>query len=85
VASDAAASESAPATTGRVALKGDATRVQLSSGAGTFSPGQELAPGVYEITAWFGEASLPAGTVSVQAGHTSTITCNASFLRCQAR
>ncbi|MFH1469434.1 MAG: hypothetical protein ABIO70_33925, partial [Pseudomonadota bacterium] len=74
-----AATSGAQAT---VRLEGDATKVLLQAGGGSFPVGQVPA-GTYNISAWFGgDAPVPAGTVQVAAGETATLRCSSLMLRC---
>jgi len=64
-------------------VKGNAEKVLLLSGSATFSPGDELPPGGYEVRAWFDGAPVEAGSIQVRVGQTTTVSCSASFLRCR--
>ena len=75
--------EPAPAATGMVVLAGDVDELRLVSAAGRFGPG-DVPVGSYEVQARFpGRGLLPVGKVQVQAGQTTTVSCNASFAMCK--
>jgi hypothetical protein len=70
--------------TGRVIVEG-ATSVQLVGPSATYPAGR-VPPGTYTIQAVFGEdAPVNAGTVTVEAGDTVSLSCNARFKRCKVR
>ncbi len=84
-AEPAAAPESEPparaVATGTVRVTGDAT-VTLSGANGRFGPGS-LPVGSYEVTATFpGREPRSFGRVSISAGQTVRIACDASFANC---
>lgn len=71
---------------GTVLLGGGATSLSLVSVDGTVYPAGRILPGTYRMQAVFpknGTASS-AGTVTVAAGETVTVTCNETFKLCNA-
>jgi hypothetical protein len=72
--------------TGRVVVTGDATTVRLMSGSSALPPGGSVPAGSYEVKASFAGGPLEAaGTVTVVAGETVTLSCRAGLKRCTAR
>jgi hypothetical protein len=67
-------------------VKGDAQSVKLVSAAGSFSAGP-LPAGTYSVKATFegGTGPIDAGTVTVNAGQTVTVSCDTAFARCKIR
>jgi len=71
------------ATTGRVTIEGG-TVVWLVRDNVWRSPG-ELAPGTYQVHAEFRGERVPTGQVTVQAGRTLVLTCDALMRMCKPR
>lgn len=70
---------------GKVALAGDAKSVTLQGASGSFGPGA-VPPGEYKIRAEFeGKGVVGAGTLTVNAGQTVTLYCDAAFAKCRPR
>jgi serine/threonine-protein kinase len=68
----------------RVTLRGDVTRVWLQSAAGNFPLPAEVAPGTYQIQAFF-EASEPVmvGTLTVAGGQERALSCSEELRKCR--
>jgi serine/threonine protein kinase len=76
----------AESAAGMVSVSGDATRVELVCGGAKYAPGSPVPAGSCTILAAFGTAApAPAGTVSVPAGGSVSLSCSASFQRCRAK
>lgn len=58
-----------------------AIRVLLRNDTGTYRPG-EVPPGTYGMVAFFDDAGTDAGTVTIDAGQTLTVRCQAAFRLC---
>jgi len=70
---------------GTVIIMGDATRVRLIGGRGTFGAGS-LPSGSYTIQATFeGQDPRMAGTIEIADGERARIVCIASLRRCERR
>ena len=68
----------------RVNLQGDVSRVWLQSAAGNFPLPAHVAPGMYQIQAFF-EATDPVlvGTLQVAAGEERTLSCSMDLRKCR--
>jgi hypothetical protein len=70
---------------GTVIIRGDASRVRLIGGRGTFGTGA-LPSGSYTIQATFeGDDPRMAGTVEIADGERVQVVCSASLRRCERR
>ncbi|MCB9777091.1 MAG: hypothetical protein H6742_00840 [Alphaproteobacteria bacterium] len=70
---------------GAVKVSGDADQVLLIGSAGAVVPGPSVPPGTYAVRAVFSGVPVDAGNLTVQAGGSATIRCNAAFMRCSLR
>lgn len=71
---------------GTVIVEGDATRVVAVSSAGRFPLPGKLAPGTYQVLAWFPDiASAKVGNITIAAGQTVRLGCTAAFIACNPK
>ena len=70
-----------------VALKGDATHVELRTGAATLALPAEIPPGTYTVMVTFpnGDRPFSYGELIASAGGSYEINCRASMLTCRTR
>jgi hypothetical protein len=67
-----------------VVLSGDAKAVSMQGVGGSYAPGDEIPAGSYDVVATFDGAPVPAGKVTVSAGVTTVLSCQAAFTTCTA-